>query len=304
MNHILFTNDVETTSILNGGLRMETGEKVLQQGMPRLLDLYAKYDAKATFFFIAKYAQRCPEIIHMTQKAGHEIALHGLTHDHNFAFDSMPLDMQIEHLSQGKKILEDIAGKEVVSFRSPALRVNADTPQALMETGFKYDSSIAPQRIDMFMSLGSKNKLQWFGAPRAPYITASDNLAKKGNSGIIEVPVSSSFGLPYIGTFMRMSPSLITLVRKLLWLETHSVRNSKIVNFLTHPNEFIDEVDLKEQTNRRASNYISYMLSDVLRKKLKLRNLGNSGLPLLEKEVAYWKAKGYEFIRVNDVTIK
>ena len=46
----LITNDVETTSILNHKLRDKTGEYVLNQGMPRLLDLYDKYGVKATFF--------------------------------------------------------------------------------------------------------------------------------------------------------------------------------------------------------------------------------------------------------------
>ena len=47
------TNDVETTSIVNGGLRDDTGVKVWKEGLPRLLELYAKYDVRATFFFIA-----------------------------------------------------------------------------------------------------------------------------------------------------------------------------------------------------------------------------------------------------------
>ncbi len=301
MKSCLFTNDVETTSILNGGLRIETGDVVLREGMPALLDIYAKYNAKTTFFYIAKFAQRRPDIVKMVQSAGHEVALHGLTHDHNQAFDSMPLEQQIEHLTLGKKILEDIAGEEVVSFRSPALRVNSDTPRALVEAGFKFDSSIAPQRVDMFMSLGSKDKLQWLGAPRAPYVTAIDNLARRGNSGIIEVPVSS-FLVPYIGTFMRISPSLTALVRQLLHLETLG-NNGSVINFLTHPNEYIDETDLSIKTNRRAGNYLSYLLSDVLRRKLKLNNLGTKGLPLLEREVAYWSRKGYEFKRIKDISL-
>ena len=52
MSICLMTNDVETTSIINGGLRVETGEIVAQEGMPALLDLYAKYDVKATFFIL------------------------------------------------------------------------------------------------------------------------------------------------------------------------------------------------------------------------------------------------------------
>lgn len=295
------TNDVETTSIVNGGLRDDTGIKVWKEGLPMLLDLYDKYNIKATFFFIANFAKQHPEIVRMVQPAGHEVALHGLTHDHRQSFDSMSLDEQIQHLSEAKKILEDISGEEVVSFRSPALRVNFDTPKALLVTGFRFDSSVAPQRIDMFMSLGSRKKLQWLKAPRSPYITSADNLAREGDSGIVEVPVSS-FALPYIGTFMRVSPFLTKQIRQCLFWETKNT--GKVVNFLIHPNEVITEEDLHCKTERRASNYVSYLLSDVLRRKLKQRNLGVDALNLFEKELLFWSMKNYNFIRVKDVEIR
>ena len=295
------TNDVETTSIVNGGLRDETGVKVWKEGLPLLLDLYDKYGVKATFFYIANFAKQHPEIIKIVQERGHEIACHGLTHRHDKAFDVMSYEEQLEHLSTAKKILEDIAGEEVVSFRAPALRVNFDTPKALIEAGFKYDSSVAPQRMDMFMSLGSKNKMQWFGAPRTPYKTCADNLARKGDSPIIEVPVSS-FVVPYIGTFMRISPFINSLTRRLLYLETRNTY--KPVNFLIHPNEVITEENLHTETQRRASSYIGYLLSDVLRRKLKQKNLGLNALNLFEKEVSFWKSKEYEFKRIKDIVAK
>jgi peptidoglycan/xylan/chitin deacetylase (PgdA/CDA1 family) len=297
----LITNDVETTSIVNGGLRDETGVKVWKEGLPMLLDLYDKYGVKATFFYIANFAKQHPEIIKIVQQRGHEIACHGLTHRHDKAFDVMSYEEQLEHLTTAKKILEDIAGEEVVSFRAPALRVNFDTPKALIEAGFKYDSSVAPQRMDMFMSLGSKNKLQWFRAPRTPYWADAANLARKGYSPITEVPVSS-FVVPYIGTFMRISPSFNSLTRRLLWLETKNT--SKPINFLIHPNEVITEEDLHTKTQRRASSYIGYLLSDVLRRKLKQKNLGKDALNLFEKEILFWSAKQYEFRRIKDIKVE
>ena len=292
------TNDVETTSIVNGGLRDDTGVKVWKEGLPMLLDLYEKYGVKATFFYIANFAKQHPEIIKIVQKRGHEIACHGLTHRHDKAFDVMPFEEQLEHLSTAKKILEDIAGEEVVSFRAPALRVNFDTPKALIEAGFKYDSSVAPQRMDMFMSLGSKNKMQWFGAPRTPYRTDKENLARKGDAPIVEVPVSS-FVVPYIGTFMRISPTINSMTRRLLYLETKNTVKS--INFLIHPNEVITEEDLHVKTQRRASSYIGYLLSDVFRRRLKQKNLGVDALCLFEEEVKYWTSKGYCFMSVKDI---
>lgn len=49
----LSTNDIETTSIWYNTLRDETGKKVLEEGMSALLDLYAKYNVRSTFFFTA-----------------------------------------------------------------------------------------------------------------------------------------------------------------------------------------------------------------------------------------------------------
>lgn len=297
-NICLLTNDVETTSIVNGGLRPETGIKVWKEGMPRLLDLYAKYEVQSTFFFIADFAKDCPEIVKMIQPYGHEVACHGLTHDHKQAFDIMSLEEQKRHLTEAKKILEDIAGEEVVSFRAPALRVNEFTPQALIETGFKIDSSVAPQRMDMFMSLGSRKKLAWLKAPRMPYFVSETNLARKGNLPLLEVPVSS-FAVPYIGTFMRIVPSVNAFTRYLLYRETKNTR--KPINFLIHPNELIEEEDLNLKTEKRAGNVVSHLLSDVLRRKLKQKNLGLSARDLYEKEISFWNRKDYHFITMKDL---
>lgn len=298
---VCITNDVETTSIVNGGLREDTGIKVWKEGLPMLLDLYDKYDIKATFFYIANFAKQHPEIIKIVQERGHEIACHGLTHQHDKAFDVMSFEEQLEHLTIAKKILEDIAGEEVVSFRAPALRVNFDTPRVLMEAGFKYDSSVAPQRMDMFMSLGSRNKLQWFGASRTPYKASETNLARKGQSSIVEVPVSS-FVFPYIGTFMRVSPCLNAITRYLLYMETKGT--AKVINFLIHPNEVITEDDLHTKTQRRASSYIGYLLSDVLRRKLKQKNLGKNALALFDKEIKYWVEKDYCFKSIKEIRVE
>ena len=157
---------------------------------------------------------------------------------------------------------------------------------------------MAPQRMDMFMSLGSKNKMQWFGAPRTPYKANPGNLARKGDSPITEVPVSS-FVVPYIGTFMRISPTLNALTRRLLYWETKNT--AKPINFLIHPNEVITEENLHIETQRRASSYIGYLLSDVLRRKLKQKNLGLDALLLFEKEIHFWSDKKYKFKRIKDI---
>lgn len=297
----LITNDVETTSILNHKLRDKTGEYVLNQGMPRLLDLYDKYGVKATFFYTGHIAQLFPEVVKMAHQRGHEIGSHGMTHEVGKAFDVLSLKEQLSHLKQSKQILEDIIGEEVVSFRAPAARVDKALPKVLMEAGFKVDSSVSSQRMDMMFSFGALKKLHWFSAPRKAYFTQEDNVFRKGSSEILEVPISA-VGFPYIGTFMRIAPTLNRCTRHLLYWET--LCNGRQFVFLTHPNEFIDEDLEGGKIERRAKNYIAYLMGDVLRHKLKVKNLGENALPIYERELAFFQKKEFEFITCKDLYIR
>ena len=294
----LITNDVETTSILNHKLKDETAEYVLKQGMPRLLDLYDKYGVKATFFFTGHIAQLCPEVVRMAHHRGHEVGSHGLTHEVDKAFDVLKPEEQLSHLRQSKQILEDIIGEEVVSFRAPAARVDKSFSAVLHEAGFKADSSVCSQRLDMMFSFGSLKKLHWITAPRKAYFMRSDNIFRRGTSEVMEVPVSA-LGFPYIGTFMRIAPRLNRMTRRMLYLET--LCNGRQFVFLTHPNEFIDEPRDDEPIQRRASNPIAYWMGDVLRHKLKVKNLGEKALPIYERELAFFQEKGFEFITLKDL---
>jgi peptidoglycan-N-acetylglucosamine deacetylase len=294
---VLITNDVETTSILNHKLRDETANFVLSQGMPRLLDLYDKYNVKATFFYTGYIAKLKPEVVKMAYERGHEVASHGLSHIVENAFDVMPLEKQIRHLKTSKDIIEDIIGDQIISFRAPAARVQQNTAIALAETGFCVDSSVAPQRMDMFMSFGGIKKLHWLFAPRMPYFTNPENIFAKGNGDVLEIPISA-LGFPYIGTFMRLAPKLNRMTRRMLYVE--SKFNDRPINFLTHPNEFIDEEREDSQIERRASNRISYYIGDVLRHKLKVKNLGEKALPILERELQFFANKQADFITCKD----
>lgn len=291
--YCLITNDVECTSLINHRLDPKTAKFVLKQGMPRLIDLYAKYEVNATFFFTGKIAELVPEVVKMAFEAGHEVGSHGYSHEVNHAFDVLSYEEQKVQLYKSKSTIENIIGEEIVSFRAPAARVNQDTVKALLETGFKIDSSISSQRLDMFMSFGALKKMNWLTAPRLPYFTNPDNIFKKGDSELFEIPISA-FGFPYIGTFMRIAPVLNRMIRNLLHLET-KINNRPFV-FLTHPNEFIDEEGDQGKIQRRASNYFSYLLGDVLRHKLKIKNLGADALPIFEKELKFFDNNKYEFI--------
>src|SRR5919204_4889402 len=49
-------------------------------GVPRLLDLLAEYDLKATFFIPGLTAERYPETVSQVLAGGHEVGHHSHTH--------------------------------------------------------------------------------------------------------------------------------------------------------------------------------------------------------------------------------
>ncbi|MFZ0821473.1 MAG: polysaccharide deacetylase family protein [Candidatus Acidiferrales bacterium] len=54
---------------------------------PRLLDLLARYNARATFFVIGRFAAKCPELVREIAARGHLLANHTHTHP-NLAWQS------------------------------------------------------------------------------------------------------------------------------------------------------------------------------------------------------------------------
>lgn len=297
VKYALFTNDVETTSIWLNTLRDETGFKVLREGMPLLLDIYAREGIRATFFFTGYIAGLHPEVVRMVVGDGHEVGSHGKSHLPENGFDVMSYEKQKAHLEYTKKLLEDISGQEVVCFRAPALRVGEQTARALVETGHRIDSSVASQRFDFFLSFGGLKKLKWLIAPRKPYRTSPDSIFKKGTGPLVEVPLSALF-LPYVGTTMRIFPGITAWQR---WgFHWESSLTGKPVVFDIHPNEFIDESDEKRVVHRRSEKPLTYLLKDVLRSRLKTKNLGSRAAPLYEREIGFYKARGYEFTTVSD----
>lgn len=292
---------METTSIWFNALRDETGLKVLQEGMPVLLDIYRKYSITTSFFFTGYIASLYPKLVRMVLDDGHEVGSHGKSHLPENGFDVMPFERQKEHLEYSKKLLEDISGQEVLSFRAPALRVGKYTARALIESGYRIDSSIASQRFDFFLSFGGLTKLKWLTTPRLPYQVDINNIYKKGESVLVEVPLSAFF-FPYVGTSMRILPTLTTLQR--IGFDLEARRNKKPVVFDIHPNEFIDESHEKRVIHKRSRNYINYLLKDLVRSRLKVKNLGLKAIPLYEREIQFYRNRGYKFTTLKGYCIQ
>lgn len=185
----------------------------------RLLDIFSRYDVKATFFVLGWVAKRFPSLIQQISDQGHEVASHGPMHSR--VRDESPEDFRTGVL-ETKKCLEDISGCPVTGYRAPSFSIGPEQIWAweiLAETGHLYSSSVYPGQLDHY---------GFPGASRTAFRVASESL--------LEIPVSTidiaGKRLPVGGGgYFRLYP---------YWLFSAGIRalNNKEqmpVNFYLHP---------------------------------------------------------------------
>ncbi|TKJ38109.1 MAG: hypothetical protein CEE38_04955 [Planctomycetes bacterium B3_Pla] len=124
--------------------RWSSLESRIERNLEMLLEVLDSLSVKATFFWLGWLAERHKDLVRKCQKAGHEIASHGYSHVLVYEVGEKLFRQDI---IRSKAILEDIIGEAVIGFRSAGFGITQETPWALnaiMESGFLYDSSIFP----------------------------------------------------------------------------------------------------------------------------------------------------------------
>ncbi len=85
---------------------------------PRILDILARYGAKASFFCIGARARRWPGLVRRAAMAGHSIENHSWRHSSRFALlGSHKLAREIDDTQE---LLADLCGRPPAYFRAPA----------------------------------------------------------------------------------------------------------------------------------------------------------------------------------------
>jgi peptidoglycan-N-acetylglucosamine deacetylase len=288
---IYLTFDVESHSFESNTENDSVNTRIENDAIPRILDALDKFNAKATFFTTAVFADKSPKTIEYIISGGHEVGCHGF--NHKDFYDTLNLNDQIDTIKKSKSIVESISKIQVVSFRAPALRINKNTIVALEKNNFKFDSSVSSQRFDGPFTSGAVGKLNWIFAPRKPYKMANGSPFKKGNSNITEVPISALLW-PFIGTHLRLSPKTTLFMMKLLMRESKST--NKPLVFLIHPQEMLS---FQKGKNLKKAN----IFSGKIRHHLKLKNLGDSCFNYFLTILDICKKNNINFKRIKDIQI-
>ncbi len=111
----------------------------MEQGLPRLLDLFAEKRVKATLFFTAEMAEKYPHLAKRAVDEGHEIGSHGHHHER---YDKLAPSEAERLVEKATKILRRYTDN-VTSFRAPNLKRPRWLLPILKQHGYTIDSSEA-----------------------------------------------------------------------------------------------------------------------------------------------------------------
>lgn len=227
--YVIFT--VDTEQDLPPYLKTYKG---MEEGIPKLLDLFEKYNVKATFFVVGETAKKYNETVLNIAERGHEIGMHGLEHEKFNELNNSEKERRIKEASQ---ILENITGMKAVSFRAPYHSTDKETQQILEANGYLVDGS-------------------GWGVP---------NWIDKG---FLSLPVSLTPQLFYPSSFYNRS--WIDGYK----FASNQIGNNNAIVIGMHPWEFVEMPDVKgaEEYTRTSGNY-SYQRLEELLDYLKHKNV-------------------------------
>jgi peptidoglycan/xylan/chitin deacetylase (PgdA/CDA1 family) len=108
-------------------------------GSPRLLNLFKKYNLRTTWFIPGHSAETFPDQMKAVADAGHEIGVHGYSHENPIA---MTREQEEAILDKCLDVLTKLSGKRPTGYVAPWWEFSPVTNELLLDRGIKYDHSL------------------------------------------------------------------------------------------------------------------------------------------------------------------
>ena len=108
-------------------------------GVPRLLELFRRHDLRTTWFIPGHSVETFPEQTRMVVEAGHEVGVHGYSHENPIA---MTREQETEVLDKCIALIEEVSGHRPTGYVAPWWEFSRVTNELLLERGIKYDHSL------------------------------------------------------------------------------------------------------------------------------------------------------------------
>ena len=188
-------------------------ESRVERNTDLVLRLLDEHNVTATFFILGWVAERFPGVTRRIADAGHEVACHGYLHQRVALQERATYRQDIR---RAKALLEDQTGRPVIGYRAPSYSITRQTAWAfdeLIESGFRYDSSVFPMKHD-FYGIPDWPRFAGYAAKNGDIWREAETLAQ-GEAGIREIPITTlrfcGRNLPIAGGgYFRLLPYAVT----------------------------------------------------------------------------------------------
>ena len=154
-------------------------------GTPRLLKLFSKLGIKTTWFIPGHSIETFPKETRMIVDAGHEIGLHGYSHENPIA---MTPEQEEAILVKSIQLIEQFTGKRPTGYVAPWWEFSNVTNELLLKHGIKYDHSLMHRDFECYyVRVGDKWTKIDFSKPADHWMKP---LVRGEETDLIEVPGS------------------------------------------------------------------------------------------------------------------
>jgi peptidoglycan/xylan/chitin deacetylase (PgdA/CDA1 family) len=153
--------------------------------VPRLLNLFARYELQTTWFIPGHSIETFPDQTRMVVDAGHEVGAHGYSHENPVA---MTREQESSVLDRSMELIQKVTGSAPTGYVAPWWEFSPVTNELLLERGIKYDHSLMHNDFTpYYVRVGDT----W---TKIDYAKAADEwmkpLVRGDETGLVEIPAN------------------------------------------------------------------------------------------------------------------
>ena len=154
-------------------------------GTPRLLKLFDKLGVKTSWFIPGHSIDTFPEQTRMIVDAGHEIGLHGYSHENPI---SMSPEQEETVLTRCIDLVTALSGKRPTGYVAPWWEFSHVTNELLLKHGIKYDHSLMHKDFECYyVRVGDRWTKIDYSKPADHWMKA---LVRGQETDLIEIPAN------------------------------------------------------------------------------------------------------------------
>mgnify|MGYP005852151941 CR=1 FL=1 len=108
-------------------------------GIPRLVNLFSRFGIRQSFFIPAHTIESFPEACEQVVAAGHEVGLHGYSHENPLA---LTYEQEEAIFDKSIEVIRTLTGHRPTGYVAPWWEVAENSVNIMLDKGIKYDHSL------------------------------------------------------------------------------------------------------------------------------------------------------------------